>query len=479
MLAHHYSQALEYARAGGTADPDLEERTRQALRAAGDRARSLNALPAAVRFYRAALELWPRDDAQRAYVLFDLGAALAQSEAARVTELEEARDSLLMQGDVDTAAEAETRCATSSLDQRAQRARLERALAMVADRPPSPSKAYVLSRIASFTASAGEAVWERYAEEALTIAEQFGRQDIVLFVLQASGTARGAAGDVEQAVEALERAIAAADAIDAIERVAARINLAALCQGRGELERAFRLQEEARPDAERFGLNGEVRHLRQERVLEGYWCGRWDDAARDADGVLADVESGTYHSVAEIGSRHARAHIRLARGDVAGALDDAERAVRTARASPGWGMLGWSLAGEARVRLALGDVQAATAAATEALEHWRTMGPSAMPYTSVDLAVVLAELSRGSELRDVISTSRHSSAWFEAAIAFVSGDHVRAADLYASIGSLPDEADARLRSGDDGHVRRALDFYRSVGAARYIGEGEALLAATA
>ena len=56
---------------------------------------------------------------------------------------------------------------------------------------------------------------------------------------------------------------------------------------------------------------------------------------------------------------------------------------------------------------------------------------------------------------------------------------MRAADVYAGIGSLPDEADARLRSGREDQVRRALDFYRSVGATRYIREGKALLAESA
>ena len=49
----------------------------------------------------------------------------------------------------------------------------------------------------------------------------------------------------------------------------------------------------------------------------------------------------------------------------------------------------------------------------------------------------------------------------------------------AEMGDVADEAYARLRSGNDDQVQRALAFYRSVGATRYIEEGEALLAATA
>jgi len=59
------------------------------------------------------------------------------------------------------------------------------------------------------------------------------------------------------------------------------------------------------------------------------------------------------------------------------------------------------------------------------------------------------------------------------------GDYVGAAELYAKIGALSDGADARLRSGIESEARRALELYRSVGATRYIREGEALLAASA
>ena len=68
------------------------------------------------------------------------------------------------------------------------------------------------------------------------------------------------------------------------------------------------------------------------------------------------------------------------------------------------------------------------------------------------------------------------SKWSEAALAILDGELGRAGDLFAEIGSLPDEARARLHAGDSENVRKALDFYRAVGAARYIREGEALLA---
>jgi hypothetical protein len=70
------------------------------------------------------------------------------------------------------------------------------------------------------------------------------------------------------------------------------------------------------------------------------------------------------------------------------------------------------------------------------------------------------------------------------------GDFVDAADLYEARGSLVFGAHARLaaaealaadgrRADADEQIARALVFFRSVGATRYIRQGEATLAATA
>ncbi len=82
------------------------------------------------------------------------------------------------------------------------------------------------------------------------------------------------------------------------------------------------------------------------------------------------------------------------------------------------------------------------------------------------------------------------SPWVDAALAHAAGDLVRAAEIYAAGGSLPDEAHARLRAAQlfveqgrradaDRELGRALAFFRGVGATRHVREGEALLASTA
>jgi hypothetical protein len=61
----------------------------------------------------------------------------------------------------------------------------------------------------------------------------------------------------------------------------------------------------------------------------------------------------------------------------------------------------------------------------------------------------------------------------------LAGDFHHAADLLAEIGAPTWEAFYRLQSGTEDDVLAALDFYRGVGATRYVREAEALLAASA
>jgi class 3 adenylate cyclase/tetratricopeptide (TPR) repeat protein len=77
MLAHHYQNALELARAAGQDTSGLVPRARLALQAADDRAFALDALASAAGLYHAALALWPEDARdQRAGLLRLLGLAL-------------------------------------------------------------------------------------------------------------------------------------------------------------------------------------------------------------------------------------------------------------------------------------------------------------------------------------------------------------------------------------------------------------------
>jgi hypothetical protein len=242
----------------------------------------------------------------------------------------------------------------------------------------------------------------------------------------------------------------------------------------GELERCFEEQASARSYARRFGVGIWLGHLRSELVLESYWRGRWDESIQEADALLAEVDAGSPLPVGELFCRSVRAQVRLARGDTANAIVDGEKAVDVAREWPVWGFLVATLAGLARILLVAGRIEEADALVTEAIG----MGVRGVAYAAPDLAMALLDLGRQGELDSAIEGSP-PSLWVDAAQTLVAGDCIGAAELYAEIGSMPYEADARLRSGRADQVRGALDLYRSVGATRYIREGEAMLAAIA
>ena len=103
MLAHHYVQALDYADAAGEPAEQVAEQAARAFREAGNRAFSLNAYPAASRYYERALAISPNAD-----LLLSLAEAQARAgdmPAAKETYLE-AADAARRAGSVDQLARA-------------------------------------------------------------------------------------------------------------------------------------------------------------------------------------------------------------------------------------------------------------------------------------------------------------------------------------------------------------------------------------
>jgi hypothetical protein len=182
-----------------------------------------------------------------------------------------------------------------------------------------------------------------------------------------------------------------------------------------------------------------------------------------------------------------RALMRFAQGDDRAAISDAVRAEELARDSRDFQMLLPALAVRLRVELALGSLERATALADEllALPPRHAARPAA-----VELAWAAEQLGCVAQVREWVQAIAYESRWSDAALAIVDGDLEAAAEVFHAIESLPDEADARLRAARklvaedntaaaDEQLQRSLAFWRSVGATRYIREGEALLAMTA
>jgi len=480
LLAHHYGQALALASAAGADTGDLAERTRLALRDAGDRVAALGALAGAARYYTGALDLWPEDDPERPELEFRAGEARCRGEGVGEDLLVKARDGLLAGGACERAAEAEMLLGRLAyIYGRPRSAHIERALALVADAPPSRSKAAVLS-----DCSLHLLVADRHAEaldvarQALAMARPLGADEVEPAALNAIGAARVSLGDPGGLAD-LERCVALSEEQGSSRSVGWHVNLAIGRSILGDLRGSFAASEAAWRAAKRYGGVADLRFTELARVAEHYWTGRWPEAMRMADAVVADAAAGARH-YRECECRIWRGRIRLARGELAAALEDGERALALARESGDPQNLEPALAFGARVLLAADRDPEAGKLIDELLAGLG--GRLLNRDLGVDLAVDLVELERPAEVLEAVPPSP----WREAARAFVGGDPGHAAKVYAEIGSRPDEADARLAAASlllgagrlaEGRTEldRALAFYREVGATAHLATARELL----
>ncbi|MGH3091601.1 MAG: AAA family ATPase [Gaiellaceae bacterium] len=489
-VAHHYLTALELMQAAGRPLDEVAGPARRALREAGDRALALEAARPAAAFFGSALELWPEGDPERAHLLLRLGIAKANVSAGGRAELEAARDLLLAAGDRVAAAEAEARLGGffwSELDRDRAFVHMERATELVADAPPSRAKASVYAQSARMLTLAEET--DQALElglQALEMAERLGLDRLRVTILSSSvGMLRLGRGDREGLAD-LERAVELAEELNSPEVVRARMNLASVLVDSGELSRAFEVYEAGRRSAVRFGEVYRARWLAAEQGLELFWTGRWEDAQRRVDDFIAEVEAGSQHYMAVV-CLEVRARLRLARGDLEGADSDTRRALTLARQIKDPQALYPGLACRARTSVELGRDREARELADE-LSGLLEERPFAPTYWVVDLAVVHEGLDEDGPL--LPAPAPVNLPWLAAAESYAAGEFAAAAAELRRIGSLPDEAYARLRAGEalasvgrraeaDVELRRALDFYRRVGASRYVRRAEALLAASA
>jgi tetratricopeptide (TPR) repeat protein len=480
LLAHHYGQALTLASAAGEDTGDLSERARLALRDAGDRVAALGAHTAAARYYTEALAIWPEEDQERPELQFRAGEARCRGEGAGEDLLLAARDGLLAAGARERAAEAEVLLGRLAyVYGRPRTVHIERALELVADAPPSHSKAAVLIGCMQHLLVA-----DRFAEaldvarQALAMARSLGARDGEAAAYGTIGAARVPLGD-RGGLADLERCVALCEELGSSHAVGWHVNLAYARSILGDLRGAFVAREAAWRAAERYGGVDDLRYIELARVAEHYWTGRWPEAMRVADTVVADAADGA-RSYMECQCRVWRGRIRLARGELATALEDGQRALELARESGDPQNVDPALAFGARVLLAADRPAEAGKLVDELLAG--QAGRLLNPDLSVDLAVDLVELERPAEVLDVAPPSP----WQEAARAYVAGDPGLAAAVYARIGARPDEAHARLAAAKRllaqgrlaegrSELDRALVFYREVGASAHLTAARELL----
>ena len=444
-IAHHYLQALEYARNAGQDESVFAERAPSALREAGDRALALNSYKSAERYYAASVDLLAADAPPE--LLFRLGTARFHAVGTGGEVLERARAQLLERGDVERAAEAEVMLAEATWMQ---------GHGDVGSRISSTRRRYSAKRrrrgrrptysAASRGSSAMHGRDEEAIEvgrEALAMAERLGLDDLCANALCTLGVARAETGDLG-GVEDLERSIVIAQAAGSPESVRALLNLGSILARLGDLPRAFALHAEGHQAAERFGDLGGIRWLQAERLYADYWSGRTDDALRRAEDIVGEIEAGTSHRM-ELDARLIRGWIRLERGDVTEAQDDAGRALEFARVAGDPEALFPALAFAARVAVAAGHEAEGKAIVDELLRSWDEWKLALPSAGLADLGIVAHDIGRSDELFRVAST-KTATRWLDAALAAAKGEFTQASELYRAIGSVPDEESARRRA---------------------------------
>ncbi len=201
LLAYHYGQALEMARATGAADADeLARVTARHLVTAGARAIRFD-LARAESFFARALELLPPDAAERAELLVRLGDAASSAGRFRDAEVRfdeavailRAGDDRLALGD---ALAIQARAEGRGGDARRWRRLLEEAVEILEAEPPGPELVRAWTRMAGQHLSFSTyAECKEDAERALDLANRLGMDDEAVRARQFLGAARCEMGD--------------------------------------------------------------------------------------------------------------------------------------------------------------------------------------------------------------------------------------------------------------------------------------------
>jgi class 3 adenylate cyclase/tetratricopeptide (TPR) repeat protein len=493
MLAHHYLRALEFARAAGQEVDSMAERAFNALREAGERSFALSAFRGATDFFREALELAPEDDAEKGRLLLAYGQSLfwADWTAAKAEILEEAAERLFAAGELAEAASAEVMLYLFHW-YRGEREKamphFERAAELVDEAPRSHAKADVLTDLARFAMldDRDEQAFE-LGREALSMAEEFGLDNVRSRILNTLGVVRARLGDPGGLAD-IERSLEAS-AVGSPERLRGFINLGTMLDDLGELGRSRALYEQGLREAERAGAAGPIRWLRAELFVNEYLTGRWNEALAHADEFLAEAETLERHYM-NAAAFWVRAPIRLARGDESGGLADAEHALALGREAQDPQVLFPSIAYYSQLLCEAGRSSEAEALLDELFERVRSNGTGAGGEWLVPLAFAAAATGEADRVEPVLAAATNETPWVRAARAYAARSFIEAAETLGEIEAVPKEAFSRLRAAEalveagrraeaDVQLERALSFYRSVGATTYIAQAEALFAASA
>jgi class 3 adenylate cyclase/tetratricopeptide (TPR) repeat protein len=480
VLAHHYLEALDYARAAGRDTGDLGEGARSALREAGERATALGADQSAARYFKAALDLAGDDDSVRGELLFRSATAQHLSDGGGGDEAAEAV-ALLRERDPETAGRAAliaARAAWARGDREERDRWLEVLDGLLADYPDSMARTEALVWHGAFKMLSGD--YDQaipLSREALPRIDADARPDLYARALDVIGTSRVQAGD-EGGLEDQWRAHDLAREARALYHFHHTLNnilVSLLLVGR--LDEADAAMQQWSRDMQELGASTYNREWYAASKANGdYFSGKWDVALDAIDAFVARIPPGESNYL-ESDLGNVSALIRLDRDRLADAAADCERAVAIARRAGDLSTVVTTTCTQALVWHGQGRSDDAPGRFEEILD---TAGAAdALPMNGLSTAFAWLALDIGRrEDAERMFDGAVPRRWTRAAKLVLDGDAVAAAEALDEIGHRPAAAYARLRAGGE-HARRALEFYESVGAVRRIREAQAALAKSA
>ncbi|MGH3099438.1 MAG: ATP-binding protein, partial [Thermoleophilia bacterium] len=374
VVAHHYGQALTYARAAREPQARIDqliEPTRRFLILAGDRTINLD-LDRARAYYRQAVELGQPRDPERPHLLVRTGRVAFQSgdypEAVAVYE--EAIADLRASGDLQGLGATLGRLATvlwNQGDTRRANAVLTEAIELLEREPPGAELASAYVRMATDRVVSGHARDAlEWADKALALADELGGLPRIRpRALDVRGMARCDLGDFG-GMDDLRAGLALGLELGSGYDTAVLYNNLAepvwLVEGP---DAAMAVCEDGVDFAERRGLSEAAMWLRASTIGMLLDLGRWDEAVGLADEAIAwDLAHGGDYLA--IGCRRYITQVLTWQGDLIAAHDLATRVLPRAREIDDLQQLVPALVNAALTAHATGDRDTALALVTEA-----------------------------------------------------------------------------------------------------------------
>jgi tetratricopeptide (TPR) repeat protein len=325
----------------------------------------------------------------------------------------------------------------------------------------------------------GDAV--EMADAGLEVAEEVGAERAQASMLITRGMVLESREDIERGVEIAERLK------DLLQLSRGLNNLAELAIGAGDLPAASEVYDRTRREFTQFGVPTYLLWLDVQEASLASVTDRWDRALELIEPILARFDAGTTHYL-ETDARGTRGAILHARGDTREGLADVESGLAAARSAKDPQTMVPALGSVAGLLAHDGRLEEARWLLDEALAICRGV----TPYYSFAPTLLVGVLDAGveDEFAEVFGPHAESDPWTGAAVTAWRGDLLSAADILERHGGKVLEADLRVRAaarlraagdtaGAEEQRRRALTFYRSVGATERIREADTLLPATA